>query len=96
MKWKDFPDEANLWEKREDISIELELVDNFDAAYSEYGGNHLGVELLDKRIHQVMGEYLARWKGRPCTEDSCQRESTISYERVKEFEASRRGSVLGL
>ena len=72
MKWKGFPDEANSWEKRKDISTEL--VDKFDAAYSEYGGNHLGVELLDKRIHPGRAEYLVRWKGRPCTEDSWEKE----------------------
>ena len=95
MKWKDSPDEANLWEKRKDISIEL--VDKFDVAYSEYGGNHLGVELLDKRIYQGRAEYFVRWKGRPCTEDSWEKESTIiSYDRIREFEASRRGSVFEL
>jgi hypothetical protein len=94
VKWKGFPDDANSWEKRKDINVEL--VDKFDAAYTEYGGNHLGVELLDKRIHQGRAEYLVRWKGRPCTEDSWEKESTISHERVREFEANRRGSVLGL
>lgn len=41
VKWKGFSDEANSWEKRKDISTKL--VDKFDVAYSEYGGNHLGV-----------------------------------------------------
>ena len=46
MNWKDFSDEANSREKRKDISTEL--VGKFDTAYSKYGGNHLGVELLNK------------------------------------------------
>lgn len=48
VKWKGFSDETNSWEKRKDISTEL--VDKFDTVYSECGGNHLGVELLNKRI----------------------------------------------
>ena len=92
VKWKGFPDEANSWEKRNDINTEL--VNKFDTACLEYGGNDLGVELLGKRIHQGRAEYLVRWKGRPCTEDSWEKESTISHERTREFEARRRGNAL--
>ncbi len=83
VKWKGFSDEANSWEKRKDISTEL--VDKFDTAYSKYGGNHLGVELLDKRIYQGRAEYFVRRKGRPGSENSWEKESTISYERIVEF-----------
>jgi hypothetical protein len=91
VKWKGFSDEANSWEKRKDISTEL--VDKFDAAYSEYGGNHLGVELLDKRIHKGRAEYFVKWKGRPASDNSWEKESTISHERIREFEIRRRESA---
>ncbi|KAK3939116.1 hypothetical protein QBC46DRAFT_365016 [Diplogelasinospora grovesii] len=68
VKWMGFPDEVNSWEKRTDISAEL--VGKFDAAYLDYGGNHIGVELLDKRIKHGRVEYLVRWKGRPDIENS--------------------------
>ena len=91
MKWKDFPDEDNSWEKRKDINTEL--VDEFNTAYSKYGGNHLGVELLNKRIRQGRVEYFVRWKGRPSSENSWERESNISHERIREFEARRGGNA---
>lgn len=31
-------------------------------------------------------EYLVKWKGRPSTENSWEKESTISSERIREFE----------
>jgi len=42
VKWRGFPDEANTWQRRNDINAEL--VDEFDAIYLEQGGNHEGVE----------------------------------------------------
>ena len=91
VKWKGLSDKANSWEKRKDIITEL--VGKFDIAYSEYGGNHLGVELLDKRVHRGRTEYFVRWKGRPSSENSWEKESTISYERIEDFEACRRGNA---
>ncbi|KAI2615971.1 hypothetical protein GGR54DRAFT_642058 [Hypoxylon sp. NC1633] len=87
VKWKGFPDEANTWQKRADINAEM--VDEFDAVYLDQGGNHEGVELLDKRMRLGKVEYLVRWKGRPSTENSWEKGLTISYERVREFEARR-------
>ena len=80
VKWKGFPHEDNTWEKREDINTEL--VKDFDAAYSELGGNHLGVELLDKRMCHGKAEYLVKWKRRPDTENSWEKELTISSRRI--------------
>jgi hypothetical protein len=77
VKWKDFPDEANTWERRKDISAEL--VNKFEALYR---GNHAGVELLDKRIQNGKVDYLVGWKGRPEAESSWEKESTISCERI--------------
>ncbi|KAK0628288.1 hypothetical protein B0T17DRAFT_504978 [Bombardia bombarda] len=94
VKWKGFADDANTWEKRNDICAEL--VNKFDTDYLEYGGNHLGVELLDKRIHRGTAEYLVRWKGRPCTDDSWEKESTISRERIREFETRGEGDAMEL
>lgn len=70
-----------------------ELVSKFDTEYLEYGGNHLGWELLDKRIHHGRAEYFVGWKGRPGTENSWEKESTISHKRIREFEARRRGNA---
>ncbi|KAK3391248.1 hypothetical protein B0H63DRAFT_430077 [Podospora didyma] len=84
VKWKGFSDEENTWELREEMS--RDLVVQFDAAYSERGGNHFGVELLNKRTRRGKVEYFVKWKGRPTTEDSWEKESTISRERIIEFE----------
>ncbi|KAL6411758.1 hypothetical protein AUP68_04132 [Ilyonectria robusta] len=47
--------------------------------YLDRGGNHAGVELLDQRIRQEKAEYLVRWKGRPDSERSWEKETTNSY-----------------
>ncbi|KAI0443370.1 hypothetical protein F4803DRAFT_515045 [Xylaria telfairii] len=85
VKWKGFPHEANTWQKRTDINAEL--VDDFDAVYAEQGGNHEGVELLDKRVRQGKVEYLVGWKGLPGTQNSWEKGSTISQKRINDFEA---------
>jgi len=82
VKWKGFPDGNNTWEKRKDISPEL--VEEFEATYQ---GNHLGVRLLEKRVRRGRVEYLAEWKGRLESENSWEKEATISRERIMEFEA---------
>lgn len=87
VKWVGFGDEHNTWEKRIDVSSEL--ADKFDAEYTNYGGNHIGVELLQKRIRHRKVEYLVHWKGRPATENSWENESTISPERIREFDNSK-------
>jgi hypothetical protein len=83
VKWKRFPHEGNTWEKRKDIS--LELVEGFEATYQ---GNHLGVRLLEKRARRGKAEYLVEWRGRPGSENSWEKEATISGERIVEFGAS--------
>jgi hypothetical protein len=83
MKWKGFPQGDNTWEKRKDISPEL--VKEFEATYQ---GNHLGVQLLGKRVRSGRVEYLIEWKGRPASENSWEKEATISRGRIMEFEAS--------
>lgn len=90
VKWKGYPDEDNSWVGRHDISDGL--VDEFDNMYSKLGGNHLGVELLRKRIRRGRPEFFVRWKGRPESENGWQRESTISRERIREYEAGRKES----
>ncbi|RYP05254.1 hypothetical protein DL765_009896 [Monosporascus sp. GIB2] len=87
VKWKGYADKDNTWEVPADIS--LELVNDFDKAYRDCGGNHLGVELLDKRRRRGKVEYYVRWKGRPDSENSWEKESTISRQRIREFEADR-------
>lgn len=57
VTWKGFPHEANTWEIRNDI--DPESVDKFDKDYLDDGGNHLGVELLERRVHDGRTEYLA-------------------------------------
>ena len=86
VKWKGFPDEANTWQKRADINAEM--AEEFDAVYLEQGGNHEGVELLNKRLRQGKVEYLVRWKGRPSSENSWEKASTISHKRVREFDCA--------
>jgi hypothetical protein len=83
VKWKGFPHEGNTWEKRKDISPEL--VQEFEATYQ---GNHSGVRLLKKRVLRRRVEYLVEWKGRPESENSWEKEATVSRERIMEFEAS--------
>lgn len=83
VKWKGFPHEGNTWQKRKDISPEV--VEGFEATYQ---GNHLGVRLLKKRMLRRRVEYLVEWKGRPESENSWEKEATISRERIMEFEAS--------
>jgi hypothetical protein len=68
VKWKGFSDDANSWQRRNDISDEL--VSRFDAAFSDNGGNHEGAELLKKRMRRGRAEYLVRWKGRPDSDNS--------------------------
>ncbi|KAH6701251.1 hypothetical protein BKA61DRAFT_661526 [Leptodontidium sp. MPI-SDFR-AT-0119] len=83
VKWKGFPHEGNTWQKRKDISPEV--VEGFEATYQ---GNHLGVRLLKKRVLRRRVEYLVEWKGRPESENSWEKEATVSRERIMEFEAS--------
>jgi hypothetical protein len=83
VKWKGFINEANTWEKRKDISPEL--VKEFEAAYQ---GNHSGVRLLRKRVLRGRVEYLVEWKGRPESENSWEKDVTVSRERIMEYEAS--------
>ena len=60
VKWEGFPDEQNMWVKKD--SIDPDLVKAFEATYQ---GNHLGVQLLKKRVRRGKVEYLVKWKGRP-------------------------------
>jgi hypothetical protein len=62
-----------------------ELVEGFEATYQ---GNHLGVRLLEKRARRGKVEYLVEWRGRPGSENSWEKEATISRERIMEFEAN--------
>ncbi|KPM33976.1 hypothetical protein AK830_g12599 [Neonectria ditissima] len=88
VKWKGFSDDANSWQRRDDISDEL--ISKFDASFSDNGGNYEGVELLKKRIRRGQAEYFVRWKGRPISDNSWEKESTISRRRVQEFAISGR------
>jgi hypothetical protein len=83
VKWRGFPHGDNTWEKPKDIS--LELVEAFEATYQ---GNCLGVRLLEMRVRKGRVEYLVQWKGRPQSENSWEKEATISSDRILEFEAS--------
>jgi Chromo (CHRromatin Organisation MOdifier) domain len=83
VKLKGFPHGDNTWEKQKDISPEL--VEEFEATYQ---GNHLGVRLLEKRVRRGRVEYLVEWKGCPWSENSWEKEVTISRERIMEFEAN--------
>jgi hypothetical protein len=83
VKWKGFPHEGNTWEKRKDISPEL--IEGFEATYE---GNHLGVRLLEKRARRGKVKYFVEWKGRPGSENSWEKEVTVSRERIMEFDAS--------
>jgi Chromo (CHRromatin Organisation MOdifier) domain len=83
VKWKGFPHEDNTWQKPKDIG--QKLVKDFEAIYQ---GNRLGVRLLKKRERNGRVEYLIKWKGRPESENSWEKEATISRERIIEFEAS--------
>ncbi|KAG9244994.1 hypothetical protein BJ878DRAFT_420194 [Calycina marina] len=83
VKWKGFPHEGNTWEKRKDIGPGL--VEEFEATYQ---GNHSGVRLLKKRVLRRRVEYLVEWKGRPESENSWEKEATVSRERIMEFGAS--------
>jgi hypothetical protein len=85
VKWKGFKDESNTWEPPKNIHDAL--VADFNTRYSEDGGNHLGVELLDKRICRGAVQYFVRWRGRPESENSWENGETISYVRRREFEA---------
>lgn len=82
VEWKGFPDGPNWWVKKNEIN--RALVEAFDATYQ---GNHLGVQLLKKRVRKRTVEYLVKWKGRPDGENSWVKEATISRERIMEFEA---------
>jgi Chromo (CHRromatin Organisation MOdifier) domain len=44
--------------------------------------NHLGVRLLDQRLQSGKVEYFVEWKGRPESENSWEKEVTISRERI--------------
>ncbi|KFY66805.1 hypothetical protein V497_00688 [Pseudogymnoascus sp. VKM F-4516 (FW-969)] len=81
VKWEGFGDDENTWQEQDDISSDL--VDNFEASYQ---GN-FGVELLKKRERRGEIEYFVKWKGRPTGENSWEKEDTIHFERIKEFEA---------
>lgn len=83
VKWKVFLHGENTWEKQKGISSEL--VKEFEATYQ---GNHSGVRLLDKRIRSGRVEYLVEWKGRPESENSWEKEATISSERIMDFEVN--------
>jgi len=82
VKWDGFLDRENTWEKSKDISHEL--IKEFEATYQ---GNNLGVRLLKKRVRRGIVEYLVKWKGRPESEKSWEKEATICRERIIEFEA---------
>jgi hypothetical protein len=82
VEWKGFPDGPNWWVKKKDI--DRALVEAFDATYQ---GNHLGVQLLKKRVRKRTVEYFVKWTGRPDEENSWVKEATISRERIMEFEA---------
>ncbi|KAK3937226.1 hypothetical protein QBC46DRAFT_267978, partial [Diplogelasinospora grovesii] len=56
IKWKGFAD--NTWERLANISIEL--IAKFKEAYRDFKGNHLGVELLNKRRRRGNIEYYMR------------------------------------
>ena len=83
VKWTGCPHEGNTWQKRKDISPEL--VEGVEATYQ---GNNLGVRLLEKRARRGKVEYLVEWRGRPRSENSWEREATISREQIMEFEKS--------
>jgi len=84
VKWEGFPHEENTWQKPNDISSEL--VTAFEATY-KYQGNHLGVmQLLKKRVWRKRVEYWVQWMGRPESDNSWQGETTLSRERIMEFE----------
>ncbi|RYO89630.1 hypothetical protein DL764_008550 [Monosporascus ibericus] len=87
VKWKDYADNHNTWEIPADISAEL--VNDFNKAYRDYRGNDLGVELLNKRRRRGKVEYYVRWKGRPDSEKSWEKEPAISRQRIREFEAKQ-------
>jgi hypothetical protein len=84
VKWKGFPDEGNTWQKPKDI-LDKKLLQDFEATYQ---GNYSGVRLLKKRVRKGKVEYLVEWKGRPESDNSWEKEATISRERIMEFEAS--------
>jgi hypothetical protein len=81
VKWKGFPHEHNTWEPPKNLN--LEFIKVFEATYN---GNHLGVQLLEKRERGKRVEYLVQWMGRPERDNSWEREATISHERIMEFE----------
>jgi hypothetical protein len=83
VKWEGFPDEDNMWVKKD--GIDPELVKAFEATYQ---GNHFGVRLLKKRVRRRKVEYFVEWKGRPKRENSWEKEATISRERIMEFKSS--------
>lgn len=84
VKWRGFPDSENTWEPRRKISGFL--VQDFEATYR---GNHQGVRLIEERQTNGGMEYFVEWRGRPTTENSWEKESTISRERIEEFETAR-------
>ena len=84
VKWKGFSDDANTWQKRQDIYPEL--VDNFEADFVYHRGNRIGIELVDKRSRRGKTEYLVKWKGRPVSENSWEMASNISPECIRDFE----------
>lgn len=84
VKWKGFLHENNTWQRPKDI-IDRKLIQDFEINYQ---GNHSGVRLLKKRVQKGKVEYRVEWKGRPESENSWEKEATISRERIMEFEAS--------
>ena len=55
----------------------------FEATYNK---NHLRMQLLEKRVRGKIIEYLIQWMGRPERDNLWEREATISYKRIMEFE----------
>jgi hypothetical protein len=83
VNWKGFPHGDNTWQKPKDIG--QKLVQHFEKTYQ---GNHSGVRLLKKRVSKGKVEYLIEWKGRPESENSWEKEATISSERIMDFEVN--------
>lgn len=84
VKWKGFEDTDNSWVREHDMSDHL--VKTFESEYKERGGNYHGVELCKKRTRRHKVEYLVRWKGRPDTERTWEKESVISRDAIDKFE----------
>ncbi|KAF1954183.1 hypothetical protein CC80DRAFT_550641 [Byssothecium circinans] len=53
-----------------------------------YQGDYSGMRLLKKRVLRGKVEYFVEWKGRPESENSWEKEATVSREHIKEYEVS--------